>query len=115
MESKTVPALDVPQTPDSDAEKEEELFGDGDLEQARKKNDHNDLGRADRLRQHIFNASVAAIWILFGIVVVTILSLTWHYIAPVKCQWLSEEQVSFIKGAMLSGGGGALLSTVMNH
>jgi hypothetical protein len=113
--NRTVPDIKVPKEPDSDAKKEEGLFEDGDLEQAKKQNAHKELGRADGLRQHIFCASIVAIWVLFAIIMAALVSIAWYYLGPQKWQWLTDNQVAFIKGGLLSGGGGALLSSLINH
>jgi len=113
--NKKVPGISAPVPEDEAAKEEQALIQDGNLESAKKKNEENELGRADRLRHHIYCASVIAIWALFAIVFASLLSLTWYYIGPKSWQWLTEDQVGFIKGALLSGGGGALLSSTMNH
>lgn len=95
----TVPAIPPPEV-DESANREAAAFGQGNLEEEARRNEHN---RRERLRFHI---GWAAVW-LFWMAVIGVggMALVWfyHLIAPMAWHWLSVEQVSKIQGMLFSG------------
>jgi len=74
-----------------------------ELEQQLKDNaTKNDHTRDQKWKDHFSFAFIFAFWILWFLFIVMCISLIWHWITPVKWQWLSADQLDKIKVIILA-------------
>lgn len=91
---------------DTMAQKEERFFPD---EAALKGQRHkNDMAW---LRAYGW-VVVVLMWFFSILFIVSVFAWAWHYLMPVSCFWLSEEQLSKIQSVIFSGGLGGVVATV---
>lgn len=62
----------------------------------------NDHTRDQKWKDHFAVAFICAFWILWLLFIVMCISLIWHWITPIKWQWLNTEQLDKIKVIILA-------------
>jgi hypothetical protein len=65
--------------------------------------DENESARSDQLRHHVHLAMLAGIWLMFGLIAISVLAVAWHYLVPERYEWLSEPQLTALKTFIFSG------------
>ncbi|MDI2700625.1 hypothetical protein [Acinetobacter baumannii] len=80
---------------------EEEIvsFTDKTLKEDAAKQDHN---RDQNWKNHFSKAFICAFWVLWFLFIVMCISLILHWILPVKCHWLTVDQLDKIKVIILA-------------
>jgi hypothetical protein len=103
---KTIPLTGPVQLPeaglsaDSRAAREAAAFADRTLEEQSRRSEHR---RNEQFRDHIATIGLCVVWILFGLFVVSLAFLAWHYLLPTKWGWLDADQLSTLKAVAFSG------------
>lgn len=97
-------ALQAPQSEADPAIKEAALFGQGssqdEFEKEAARGEHR---RSEEFRNNFEKIAILFLWIISILLFLIIATWAWHLLAPIKCHWLDEDQLSKLQ-ALLAGG-----------
>ena len=60
-------------------------------------------GREERFRDLIAKGVSAIMRAVFVVLFITVVVFAWHYLAPEKAHWLSEDQLTVLRTVLFSG------------
>jgi hypothetical protein len=90
----------MPEGVNGNAQREARGFAAGNLEEISKRSEHR---RSERFRDHISNAALCVIWVLFVLFMFAGTFLAWHYLMPRKWGWLEQDQLDTLRTIVFSG------------
>lgn len=98
---KTVPSLLPPENgSDGKAVKEAQALADNDYEEQAKRNEYR---RSEVFKDTIEKIAIYFIWLGAAIVLLALLSIAFHLLAPISCHYLSKDQLATIQSILASG------------
>jgi hypothetical protein len=70
----------------------------------------DDENRKNFTQKHLNKITIGAFWLLALSAAIMFLSLIWHFVTPLRLQFLTIDQLNNLKQMLFSGGAGAAIA-----